>query len=203
LTEFFEIPPPPPPPERYRPPAWIAAPDDTLPGIVALQLVLAHTDNVAVYISHLEAYPSGFALTLLGIAQEDNEYDPPLLSLRAGMGQADQQKIAEEMLRFGVEFADGSKATNLDASPLDLDDLTKEPPGPVLHGARGNGIRPRIAATHVDLATPAPRPPHLRMRMAARRHPAHPPRHRRTTDPRRRRTLTSPIPKHLTVKGRS
>lgn len=49
MSDFFE---PPPPPdeldEDYRSPPWLGAPGGTLPGVVALELVLARNDKVAV-----------------------------------------------------------------------------------------------------------------------------------------------------------
>jgi hypothetical protein len=49
-------------------------------------------------------------------------------------------KLRDDILRFGVQFADGSKATSLGGFPRPHD---KEPSGPVLspHGGGGGGNR--------------------------------------------------------------
>ena len=44
----------------YREPRWVGPPRGTLPGVVAIALVLARTDKVAVCLSHIAAYPAGF-----------------------------------------------------------------------------------------------------------------------------------------------
>ncbi len=158
--EFFEPPPArprPPPRERHRAPAWLAAPSGVLPGIVALELVLARTSQVAVCVTRLGAYPSGFDLDLVTMAGEEAEELDPLLfegrRLRHRRRREGAEEIPEGMLRFGVEFADGGKATNTADQPLaDLAGGTmgvlsmtsesnepQEPAGPVLHLGGGGG----------------------------------------------------------------
>lgn len=156
--EFFEQPKPPPPPpprERHRTPPWLAAPSDILPGVVPLELVLARTPKVAVCVSRLGAYPSGFELDLITIAADDtDELDPLFFEGHRFRGGRRAGEIANEMLRFGVEFADGTKATNTAEQPLvspgghaTTVHLTaangsrepREPVGPVLMTGGGGG----------------------------------------------------------------
>lgn len=81
MSDFFEPPPEPavPEPRRYRQPAWIGAPQDTLPGVVAMELVLAQTEQVAVCVSRLAAYPTGFEFEVVTMTAPDQpELDPML-----------------------------------------------------------------------------------------------------------------------------
>jgi hypothetical protein len=143
LSEFFEPQPPPPPepePELPPQPPWIAAPRGTLPGVVALELLLARTEMVAVCVSRLAAYPTGFEFELRTMAapgHEALEFDPMLFGPhRDGpRRRGSEAGLPEEMLRFGVQFADGAKATNTGGFHHGDD----PPPGPVMHGGGGGG----------------------------------------------------------------
>jgi hypothetical protein len=118
VSDFFEPPPPAPPePEPPPTPPWFGAPRGMLPGVVAAELVLARTGEVAVCITRLAAYTTGFEFeirTLAAPGGRDLDLDPMLFGphrhrlRRPGSGQA----LPDEMLRFGVQFADGGKATN-------------------------------------------------------------------------------------------
>jgi hypothetical protein len=140
---FFE-PPPSPPAAAYRavavsPPAWIGPPHNVLPGIAPVQLLIARTDETVVAIAGLQSYPAGFSFTLslrlrnLAVREElrspypfdgtDLEGDP----------------LADDFLRFGVQFADGRKATTLDRPPYNPE--ARAPDRPLLrqHGGGGGG----------------------------------------------------------------
>jgi hypothetical protein len=144
-------------PERPRTPPWLGAPRGTLPGVVALEFVLARTTQVAVCVTRVGAYPSGFELELVTMAGDETEELDPLLfhgrRLRGRHQRESEQGIPDEMLRFGVEFADGAKATNtadqqlarLAGGTSHVSSATKPskgeqtPAGPVLHTGSGGG----------------------------------------------------------------
>ena len=143
MSEFFEPPPAPDEPSELKPrPPWLNAPEGTLPGIVALELVLARNDRAAVCVTHAAAYSTGFGVELVTITLagnlNPNMFGPisfrRLQALHAGEG------VPPELLRFGIEFADGSKATNT-ASLFPGPPGDEPPPGPVLRprGGRGGG----------------------------------------------------------------
>lgn len=128
---FFEPPPPPPePPEdAYRQPPWAGPPDNVVGAGVPLRLVLARTADLAVAIVGATAFPTGVLFDLAIRLREPREhpdfFHPFLLRGRGGS--------SEELFRFGVQFADGTKAI------LDNRAFHKEaPPAPVL-SARGGG----------------------------------------------------------------
>jgi hypothetical protein len=137
MSEFFEPPPPLEEPERLeRSPPWRHAPSGTLPGVVALQLVLARTAQVVVCVTRLSAYTTGFELDLVTIAGRESHQLDPLLFGGRSRGPQTGAGIPPEKLRFGVEFADGTKATNTSRRWGLHDD---PPPGPVLNPGSGSG----------------------------------------------------------------
>jgi hypothetical protein len=154
MSDFFEPPPPAPEPPRYRQPPWVAPPRGTLPGVVAVELLLAQTDKVAVYISRLAAYPSGFefdVMTVTAPGEDETDFDPMLFgphSHRPGSA------AASEMLRIGVQFSDGSKATNTSGFHHGGD----PPTGPVMHGGGGGGGGGRWQQTMWVWPLPPPGP---------------------------------------------
>jgi hypothetical protein len=132
--DFF----PPPPPSREpesRPPSpeWMEPPYGVLPGAVALEVVVAQNERAAVYIGRCAAYPTGldFELHVLAAASA-GDLDPSLNGIHQRPGGG---STYEEMLRFGVAFADGRKASNLGGFTRS----GEEPEGPVLWGMGGAG----------------------------------------------------------------
>jgi hypothetical protein len=139
VSDFFEPPPPPPEPEHeYRPPPWIAPPANVLGAAVPLQVVLARTDSVVVAVTGATAYPTGVELGVSvrrGGKGRTAREQPPF-----GYHHHFQGQIPDEVLRFGVQFADGRKATSLGALPRPLEEA---PSHPMLtwHGGGGGGAR--------------------------------------------------------------
>jgi hypothetical protein len=142
VSDFFAFEPPPPVPEPavHRQPPWLGAPNGTLPGVVALELVLARTDRYAVCVSRLGAYPTGFEFDLLSLAApgdpDSEELDPMLFGPGRHRSRVRRGQLDDEFLRIGVQFADGRKATNV---PGPRGFGGDEPDGPVLHGGGGGG----------------------------------------------------------------
>jgi hypothetical protein len=118
---FFE--PPPPDPEiererRWRAPPWMGAPDGVLAGVAPVEVVLARSDMAAVCVEGIAAYPEGFVVRVVAIvAEADGELplEPmhfhPHHRRRRGGGRATGLEL--DFLRFGIQFSDGGKATNL------------------------------------------------------------------------------------------
>jgi hypothetical protein len=135
VTDFFEPPPEPPEPEReYHPPPWLAPSSNVLGTALPLQLLLARTDSVAVEIAAATVYPTGLELYVSvrrrGKGRTALE-EPPLMFHRPLQGE-----IPDDVLRFGVQFADGRKATTLGGFPRPQDE---EPSDPVLTPRGGGG----------------------------------------------------------------
>lgn len=139
-SEESETPSPPERPAlpRYRVPAWLRSPNGVLPGVAALELVLARTDWVAVGIPRVYGFPQGFEIELRVISGDGEELDSRLFRAhRAGHLRPDAQGLLPpEMLRLGVEFADGSRVSNVMPAVRDLE---VAPEGPVMWPQGGGG----------------------------------------------------------------
>jgi hypothetical protein len=121
------------------PPAWIGPPHNVFPGIAPVQLIIARSEETVVAVAGIQAYPAGFSfalhLRLRNLSAREERQLPYLLD-RADL---DDDPLADDYLRFGVQFADGRKATTLDRPPHDPEG--QEPDRPVLreHGGGGGG----------------------------------------------------------------
>jgi hypothetical protein len=141
VSDFFEFPEPEPEPKathRRAAPPWMSAPRGSLPGVIAAELVLARNERVAVAVTGLGAYPVGFEFDLVVLASDpdEDELDPMIFGpvRRPGRRNADERR---DMLRFGIQFADGTKATNLaDRTAWQRDEA---PTAPVLRSGGGHG----------------------------------------------------------------
>jgi hypothetical protein len=132
VSDFFEPPPPPPEPEPYRQPPWVGPPSNVLGVAVPLRLLLARTADVAVAVVDATAYPTGLEFRVMVRRRERDRlaFDDPL-----GFHGLHRGELAPDVLRFGVQLSDGSKATSLDGFPP----ARVEPPGPVLMRRGGGG----------------------------------------------------------------
>jgi hypothetical protein len=134
--------PPPPPPEAEDPrPAWSGPPVDVVAGVVPVELLLARTEQRAIGLTGIRAYPNGFAFTL-GVRLRQII---PGEQTRFGMfgGEVDPSgEFADYYLRFGVQFADGRTATNL--WPHHRAFEAGRPDPPLLTGTGGGGHDGRV-----------------------------------------------------------
>jgi hypothetical protein len=142
LRVFFEPMPPQDEPreQRHRPPPWFTAPEGMLPGVLPLELVLARTDRAAVCLTRIGAYPTGFEMRLVTIVAEAyGDLDPMLFGPhRMHRGGERSRESPDGMLHFGVQFADGSKATNAERHRFP-DEEGGAPEGPVMNSGGGGG----------------------------------------------------------------
>ncbi|MDG4826324.1 hypothetical protein O7635_31120 [Asanoa sp. WMMD1127] len=123
---------PEPTPARLPTPVWMR-PDDVLPGSVGIELLLAHNDQGAVAVSELRAFPAGFAFTVVAVLREENQ----LIHRFDTWGG---RELRDEFLRLGVQFADGTAASNVGGRIPPFDE--SRPDGPVLlPDSGGGGVR--------------------------------------------------------------
>jgi hypothetical protein len=115
LMSFFDRLPSVPLPEPEPPrPAWMK-PEAALAGVVAEELLLAHTDDAAIAVTGLLAYRTGFGFLLSAVLRREDRrghmFEP---GLQHWPGRHDEEPPPAEFLRLGVQFADGGVVTNLD-----------------------------------------------------------------------------------------
>jgi len=108
-VSFFESTPEPspPPPERRGHQAWLP-PDGVIPGTAATQLSLIATDEVAVAVSGLRAYPNGFEFTVHALGRREDF--PWGISPTDSIADPRTRQAPEKALRLGVLYADGRRA---------------------------------------------------------------------------------------------
>lgn len=125
-----------PPPAEHARPAWLK-PEDALPRIAALDLVLVHTDAVAIGLTGLWCYSNGFEFGLEVVLRQPDRRGKLMNAMHQVHTLEPGEPIPPELLRVGLEFADGTKVTNM---PGHGHPFGREPDRPILFGgARGGG----------------------------------------------------------------
>ena len=139
MSDFFEPPPPPPePPREHRQPEWFGPPENVVGVVVPLEVTLARTDELALVLRGATVYPTGVQFDLPLLLREQVS-DPlgflPFHPRRGG-------ELSDDLLRLGVQFAHGAKATNME-HPFMRPNPEDPPEGPVLmpRGGGGGGRR--------------------------------------------------------------
>jgi hypothetical protein len=119
-------------------------------GPVDALLVLAHTDEVAVAVTGLVAYPNGFEFTAQLANRNPRRADLHLLHHRF------EEPLPDEVLRLGVRFADGRSVTNLDEPHWP--GVPPESPSIGLHSGGGGGGGRRYEMSYWVWPLPPPGP---------------------------------------------
>jgi hypothetical protein len=119
---FFELPPPSEQPEPSfeipEPKPWWHPPSNELGSPVPLRVVLARTDQVAAALVGMTAYTTGVSFTFAlrsRSSQNEEGFHPEMVFGGGALRRRPGEELPSELLRFGVQFADGRKArTTLD-----------------------------------------------------------------------------------------
>jgi hypothetical protein len=149
---FFELPPPSEQPEPSfeipEPKPWWHPPSNELGSPVPLRVVLARTDQVAAALVGMTAYTTGVSFTFAlrsRSSQNEEGFHPEMVFGGGALRRRPGEELPSELLRFGVQFADGRKArTTLDGdTPWGVEGgEDKAPSGPILtHLQSGGGGR--------------------------------------------------------------
>ncbi len=80
--------------------------------MLATERILARNDRVAVCLVRISVYPTGFEFDVLVLAADQEDELDPFVHRHPMHWKGTAPEIPAEMLRLGVEFGDGSKATN-------------------------------------------------------------------------------------------
>jgi hypothetical protein len=130
-------------------------PDNELPGSVAVDAVLATSEDLVIFVCGLSVYRNGIDLTVEVRARPGRSVAHPegLLAEVGGHGDG------WDPLRLGVEFSDGRSCGNVGGSQAATRDASKEPPRLLSERAIGDD---RSASTSWFLS-PLPPPGDLRI----------------------------------------
>jgi hypothetical protein len=142
VSHFFE-PPPNPWPEQAapaNPPPWTGRPQGPPLGVVVSDLLLARSDEAAIYVDYLDAYPEGFELEIRAstsvaydeLAREGDGSGPDPFGRHWPMAGERRDVLPSQLLRVGVQFADGRAATSIAGHDRPVR-------GPVMDCLRGGG----------------------------------------------------------------
>lgn len=107
-------------------------PHGVLPGVAPVELIIATNARAAVYVGCCSAYPTGFELEVRVLLAAGTDLDPSLNGPHHHPGRGSNY---EEMLKFGLEFSDGRRVTNVGSHRPRLG----EPEEPVLWSTGGGG----------------------------------------------------------------
>ncbi len=143
---FFEPPPPPPEPPAQPPrQPWHGASDAAIGKTIAVNLVLGRSVKAALWIPALTVYAEGFEFDVeIRHRLEESEFEHPFFlphHRRRRRSRTSEEGLDPALVRFGIEFSDGRKATNLGSRmPFALPGEPDAPPeGPLLVPSRGGG----------------------------------------------------------------
>jgi hypothetical protein len=136
---------------------------DLLPGVAPVALLLARTDDTVVGLTDVRGYPGGFAFLLRmrwDVVADPYEEVPWPFPNWGSPDPLDGDLVPDELLRFGVQFADGRRVTNLDHYPFVPEELPPDQPVLVEGGGVGSegGRLGRGASWDLELAV-QPLPP--------------------------------------------
>jgi hypothetical protein len=140
VSDFFPEPREPDDPEldESPQPVWLNPPEDVLPGVVPMELIIGRSEQAVVMLAGLRAFPTGLAMNLAVRTRvrvkrfdlNDEVFDGPYRHDRDDDWRRDR-------LKWGFELADGRRATNVD--PWVGGDPGSLPDHPVLSGGGGGG----------------------------------------------------------------
>ena len=131
-------------------PVWMGPPEDVLPGVVPVELLLGRSASTALTLTGIRAFPTGLAMTL-GVRMRGSSRRRDLHSeVFDGPYEHDMgREWQAQRLKWGFELADGRRVTNVDPwqeppehshAPGAPDDWRSwTPERPVLHGGGGSG----------------------------------------------------------------
>ncbi|MER5645592.1 hypothetical protein [Streptosporangium sp. NPDC002524] len=137
-----------PAPNRPEPPPWSAPPSSEIGAVLAVDRVVARGTNVVVLLPTIRVFSTGFLLEVEVVSRQGELSAEDWRYVQMAATPFDQAAgrggPRDSLLRMGVRFADGTKATTLDRMPSGRRSSGDQPAGPLLSwsptgaGVRGN-----------------------------------------------------------------
>jgi hypothetical protein len=123
-------------------PSWAGPAEGAIPRPALPEpLELATTDELALVVTRIDAYPNGFQVTLTILARTAETargLPRAAMALRIPF-EPHEERDPDDYLRFGLRFADGSKVTNLDILHAWHHAPGHQPDRPIMTGGGGSG----------------------------------------------------------------
>ncbi|HEU4668964.1 MAG TPA: hypothetical protein VFS79_15030 [Arthrobacter sp.] len=154
---------------RFVPPPWAAPPAYELPAVVHLGKFLHHSPAMVMALRSAEVFSTGCSFSLSWVIRRGGEdedgwadkhslFFQPRMGLRSGTAPLSG-------LMFGVQFADGSKASTGASGPHGFIGSSEEPEPPtlVLNNRGGSGAPDELAGSGTLWLWPLPPGGHLRL----------------------------------------
>jgi hypothetical protein len=141
VSDFFQSPPsvPTEQAEGGSAPPWTGRPQGSPPGEVLSEVVLSRSETATLSIAYLDAYPEGFELeieTRTTVAYHDlgreGDSGPDVFGRHWPMVGERRDPLPPQLLRVGVQFPDGRRATNISGHDRPVQ-------GPVMWPLKGGG----------------------------------------------------------------
>ena len=93
------------------------SPSHFLGGVVPLELLIARSETAAVAVRSIVAYPDGFERTVVGhvrLPPRQRRFHGAVMMLTRADLDYESMELPPAFLRFGLEFPDGARVTNLE-----------------------------------------------------------------------------------------
>ena len=97
-------------PERFP---WWGPPEDELATAVLQRVVIGRSDQAVVALSHALVYSTGINLELIATARGLKRSEAQRLMHEMHAWSGDDDDLSDGFLRLGVEYPDGSRASNI------------------------------------------------------------------------------------------
>jgi hypothetical protein len=134
-------------------PGWVK-PEAEVPRVVELATVLARSEKAAVALGQVRAYSSGFEFDLFAVLRRAELRSYPFWPIIEVHGD---EIVPSDILRIGLQFADGAVLTNVDRRVGDADP-GDGPRGPMLTSGGSHAGQRRQDATFWVWPLPPPGP---------------------------------------------
>ena len=133
-------------------------PEHVLGEAVPINVLLARSPNAAIKVQHITAFPNGFEFQVVAHCRIEGAVWDPMHGLAGFRGRpvATGGQMDDEILRFGIQFSDGSKATSL--GPPMIGPQDKSHKGPMLMYSGGSSGGPVAEQTFWAWPLPPPGP---------------------------------------------
>src|SRR5206468_2390543 len=96
----------------HRQPAWIGPPENELGVAVPLRRVLFRSDDLVIALLGIVVFSNGIELQV-AIRRREMPTEPDPMHFHMHARRTRGSELVPEVFRFGVEYADGRKATNV------------------------------------------------------------------------------------------